>query len=137
MGATSVMFIATANSLLQLNSSGAMRGRVMSLWVVVCSTPIGAPLIGFLAGRYGARFALGLGGVATVLVAIWAGLALRRIRDTRRLAAEDAAPPAAAALTVAADCLAIDSNVRARGRPQTDTRTSRQELASMKHPRRP
>jgi MFS family permease len=125
--------------LLQLNSSAAMRGRVMSLWIVVFlgSTPIGAPLIGFLAGRYGARFALGLGGVATVLVAIWAGLALRRIRDTRRLAAEDAAPPGAAALTVAADCLAIDSNVRARGRPQTDTRTSRQELASMKHPRRP
>jgi MFS family permease len=121
MGASSVMFIATANSLLQLNSSAAMRGRVMSLWIVVFlgSTPIGAPLIGFLAGRYGARFALGLGGVATVLVAIWAGLALRRIRDTRRLAAEDAAPPAAAALTVAADCLAIDSNVREGGLRRT------------------
>jgi MFS family permease len=88
MGATSVMFIATANSLLQLNSSGAMRGRVMSLWVVVCSTPIGAPLIGFLAGRYGARLALGLGGVATLLIAIWAGFELRRIRDARRFATE-------------------------------------------------
>jgi MFS family permease len=115
------MFIATANSLLQLNSSGAMRGRVMALWAVVFlgSTPIGAPLIGFIAGRYGARFALGLGGVATVLVAIWAGLALRRIRDTRRLAAEDAAPPAAAALTVAADCLATDGNVREGGLRRT------------------
>jgi MFS family permease len=121
MGAASIMFIATANSLLQLNSSGAMRGRVMALWAVVFlgSTPIGAPLIGFIAGRYGARFALGLGGVATVLVAIWAGLALRRIRDTRRLAAEDAAPPAAAALTVAADCLATDGNVREGGLRRT------------------
>jgi MFS family permease len=77
------MFIATANSLLQLNSSGAMRGRVMALWAVVFlgSTPIGAPLIGFLAGRYGARYALGLGGVATLLIAGWAGFELRRIRN--------------------------------------------------------
>jgi MFS family permease len=85
MGAASIMFIATANSLLQLNSSGAMRGRVMALWAVVFlgSTPIGAPLIGFLAGRYGARFALGLGGVATLLIAGWAGFELRRIRNAR------------------------------------------------------
>ena len=56
MGAASIMFIATANSLLQLNSSSAMRGRVMALWAIVFlgSTPIGAPLIGLLAGRYGA-----------------------------------------------------------------------------------
>jgi MFS family permease len=91
MGGASVMFIATANSLLQLNSSGVMRGRVMSLWAVVFlgSTPIGAPLIGLLAGRYGARFALGLGGVATLMIALWAGFALRRIRNTRTAAADD------------------------------------------------
>jgi MFS family permease len=95
MGASSIMFIATANSLLQLNSSGAMRGRVMALWAVVFlgSTPIGAPLIGFLAGRYGARFALGVGGVATLLVAVWAAFELRRIRNARRLAASNAASP--------------------------------------------
>jgi MFS family permease len=89
MGAASIMFIATANSLLQLNSSGAMRGRVMALWAVVFlgSTPIGAPLIGFLAGRYGARFALGLGGVATLLIAGWAGFELRRIRNAAAAAA--------------------------------------------------
>jgi MFS family permease len=93
------MFIAVANSLLQLNSSGAMRGRVMSLWAVVFlgSTPIGAPLIGFLAGHYGARFALGVGGVATLLVAIWAGFALRRIRNTRAATAREGASTAPAA----------------------------------------
>jgi MFS family permease len=86
MGAASIMFIATANSLLQLNSSGAMRGRVMALWAIVFlgSTPIGAPLIGFVAGQYGPRFALALGGVATVAVATWAGFALRGIRNARR-----------------------------------------------------
>ncbi|MGO8683378.1 MAG: MFS transporter [Thermoleophilia bacterium] len=95
MGATSVMFIATANSLLQLNSSGAMRGRVMSLWAIVFlgSTPIGAPLIGWLAGHYGTRLALAVGGVATLLSAVWAGLVLRRIDRVRRsaAAADDAA----------------------------------------------
>ena len=103
MGGASVMFIATANSLLQLNSSGAMRGRVMALWAVVFlgSTPIGAPLIGFLAGQYGARFALGLGGVATLLVAIWAGFALRRIRNGQATAAEEEASlPAPATRTM-------------------------------------
>ena len=97
MGAASIMFIATANSLLQLNSSGAMRGRVMALWAVVFlgSTPIGAPLIGFIAGRYGPRSALALGGVATLAIATWAGLELRRIRDTRaaNLAALDGELP--------------------------------------------
>ena len=108
MGAASIMFIATANSLLQLNSSTAMRGRVMSLWAVVFlgSTPIGAPVIGFLAGHYGARFALAVGGVATLLIAMYAGFELRRIRNARRLAAADAAPTTPAA----AGCPAIDGN---------------------------
>jgi MFS family permease len=109
MGAASVMFIATANSLLQLNSSGAMRGRVMALWAIVFlgSTPIGAPLIGLLAGHYGARFALALGGVAALLVALWAGFALRRIRNTRDAAADEAASAASAV----ASFPAIDANV--------------------------
>jgi MFS family permease len=90
MGAASIMFIATANSLLQLNSSGAMRGRVMALWAVVFlgSTPIGAPTIGFLAGHYGARWALAVGGVATLTVAIWAAFELRRIHSARDAAEE-------------------------------------------------
>ena len=109
MGAASIMFIATANSLLQLNSSGAMRGRVMALWAVVFlgSTPIGAPLIGFLAGRYGVRFALGLGGIATLLVAVWAGIELRRIRNAARLTAHSGASSSSAG----AGYPAIDGNL--------------------------
>ena len=88
MGATSIMFIATANSLLQLHSTDAMRGRVMSLWATVFlgSTPVGALLIGWIAGQYGARAALGVGGVTTVAVALWATWALRRIRTIRAAA---------------------------------------------------
>jgi len=93
MGVFSIMFIATANSLLQLHSTGAMRGRVMALWAMVFlgSTPIGSPLIGFIAAHYGVRTALGIGGVATLLIGLWGGFELRRIRNGKRadLAAVD------------------------------------------------
>ena len=96
LGAVSVFFMTTVNSLLQLNSSDAMRGRVMALWAMVFlgSTPIGAPLTGFVAAQFGVRLALALGGVATVLTAVAAGLALRRIRAARDVAAasRDMAP---------------------------------------------
>jgi MFS family permease len=96
LGAVSVFFMTTVNSLLQLNSSDAMRGRVMALWAMVFlgSTPIGAPLTGFIAAQFGVRLALALGGVATVLTAVAAGLALRRIRAARGVAAarRDMAP---------------------------------------------
>ena len=57
-----------------------MRGRVMALWGVVFlgTTPIGAPLVGWVAEQYGPRFALGLGGVATLLGSIALTLAIRR-----------------------------------------------------------
>lgn len=91
MGAASVAFIAVANSLLQLRSSGQMRGRVMALWAIVFlgSTPIGAPLAGLVAAHFGARVALGMGAVAALLAAAGGALALRRVRAEER--AEDGA----------------------------------------------
>ncbi len=86
MGAASVVFIATANSLLQLHSTPAMRGRVMALWAIVFlgSTPIGAPLTGFLSGLLGARTTLALAGGATLLTACGAWPALRRMSNASR-----------------------------------------------------
>ena len=86
MGAASVVFIATANSLLQLHSTPAMRGRVMALWAIVFlgSTPIGAPLVGYLSGRLGARATLAMAGGATLLTAFGAWPALRRVRRAAR-----------------------------------------------------
>ena len=86
MGAASVAFIALANSLLQLHSAGQMRGRVMSLWAIVFlgSTPIGAPLTGLVAAHFGARAALSMGAVATLLTAAGAAFAMRRIRAEER-----------------------------------------------------
>lgn len=88
MGAASVLFIATGNSLLQLASSAVMRGRVMALWSIVFlgSTPIGAPLTGFVAANVGVRAALALGGAATVLTAVAAGFSVARMMPARDVA---------------------------------------------------
>ena len=69
MGAAMITFQATANSLLQLNSDPAFRGRVMALYVMVFlgTTPIGGPIVGWIAQQYGARAGLGLGGLATII----------------------------------------------------------------------
>lgn len=75
VGAASVAFSASANSALQLAVAPHMRGRVMALYSVVFlgSTPVGAPLMGWIAGAVGPRAAFVIGG----LVAVAAGLAAR------------------------------------------------------------
>jgi MFS family permease len=92
MGAATVLFISTTNSLLQLNAKGAMRGRVMALWSVVFlgSTPIGGPLTGWLADAFGPRWATAIGALATLAAAAVAAVAVAG----RRGAGGGAAPPA-------------------------------------------
>ena len=70
MGAASISFIALANSSLQLNSIPQMRGRVMALYTVAFlgTTPIGAPLVGYISQLFGPRAAL-IVGAASALVA--------------------------------------------------------------------
>ena len=72
MGAASISFIATNNATLQLRADPTMRGRVMSLNAIAFlgSTPIGAPLLGYLSDVTNPRLALGLGGVATLLATV-------------------------------------------------------------------
>jgi MFS family permease len=72
LGAVSVTFAASINSSLQLAVEPAMRGRVMALYSVVFlgSTPIGAPLIGWLAELEGPRSGLVVGAVAALLTGV-------------------------------------------------------------------
>lgn len=79
VGACSVTFLALGNATLQLSTEPSMRGRVMSLWSVAFlgSTPVGGPLVGFVAGELGARFGMGLGGVAAVVAAVYGWSRLR------------------------------------------------------------
>ncbi|MDX5932148.1 MFS transporter [Acidiphilium acidophilum] len=83
MGAATLTFTNTTNSLMQLSTEPAMRGRVMALRVGVAlgGTPIGAPLIGLVADRFGPRWALGVGaasGFAAAAVGVYAAVRLKR-----------------------------------------------------------
>lgn len=82
LGAASVTFAATVNSTLQLAVSPEMRGRVMALYSVVFlgSTPIGAPLTGWLAQNYDPRVALVLAGVAGLSAAWAAHISFSRLK---------------------------------------------------------
>jgi MFS family permease len=87
MGVVSMVFMITGNSTLQLRSRANMRGRVMALYGIVFlgGTPIGAPIAGWVADRFGPRMGIALGGliaVATGLVGLWmlSRLRLRRPR---------------------------------------------------------
>jgi len=77
LGLSSVTFMITGNSTIQLAASDEMRGRVMALYgmVFLGTTPIGAPIAGWMAQSLGVRFALGAGGV----VAAVAGLVAARV----------------------------------------------------------
>ena len=88
MGAASISFVATNNATLQLRADPAMRGRVMSLNAIAFlgSTPIGAPLLGYISDATSPRVALALGGVATLLASIplfVLGARQRRARNRR------------------------------------------------------
>ncbi len=77
IGIAALTFTNTTNSLMQLATEPAMRGRVMALrlGVAVGSTPIGAPIVGWVANVYGPRWALAVGaasGFAAALVALGA-----------------------------------------------------------------
>ena len=87
MGIVSMVFMITGNSTLQLSSRANMRGRVMALYGIVFlgGTPIGAPIAGWVADRFGPRMGIALGGliaVGTGLTGLWM-LSRRRLRRPR------------------------------------------------------
>jgi MFS family permease len=86
MGAFSIAFIATANATLQLRSDPSMRGRVMALYAIAFlgTTPIGAPLVGWISSETNPRVAFLVGGVATIGAS--AVTLLRHRRDHARAA---------------------------------------------------
>ncbi len=69
VGSGTVTFNSVSKTHLQTVSAEQMRGRVMSLWAIGWqgSTVIGAPVVGLIGQQWGARYALGFGGVATLL----------------------------------------------------------------------
>lgn len=87
IGVAALTFTNTTNSLMQLSTAPAMRGRVMALRVGIAlgGTPIGAPIVGWVANHCGPRWALGVGAASGMAAAIVALLVLRRRQEVRDL----------------------------------------------------
>jgi len=68
-GITALTLITTANALVQMSTDAAVRGRVMALYLAIFmgGTPVGAPMLGWIAERYGARWTMVGGGALTIL----------------------------------------------------------------------
>lgn len=86
LGMSSMAFLATLNASLQLNTSDEMRGRVMALYFVLFlgSTPIGAPIVGWLAEAFDPRVALAVGGLATIGASAWGARKLEGMPEPKR-----------------------------------------------------
>ena len=75
IGVSALTFTNSTNSLMQLATDPVMRGRVMAIRLAIAlgCTPIGAPIVGWVADRFGPRWSLGVGaasGFAAALVGL-------------------------------------------------------------------
>ncbi len=78
----------TSLSMVQLSTDPAMRGRVMAILLAIAfgGTPIGAPIVGWVADTFGPRWALGVGasaGFAGALVGLRYLVKYRQLRIRR------------------------------------------------------
>ncbi len=81
-GLALLTFTTAANSRTQLNTAPDMRGRVMGLYMLVFlgGTPLGSPLVGWVAEAYGARMSVIAGGLISAVATLILGLVLARRR---------------------------------------------------------
>ncbi|MFM9876539.1 MAG: MFS transporter [Rhodoglobus sp.] len=92
IGLSSMTMMNTANAYLQTTTDPVLRGRVMALYLAIFAggTPIGAPVVGWVANIYGPRWALVIGAASGLIAAGAAGVWMLRRRN--RIAAETPVP---------------------------------------------
>jgi MFS family permease len=80
LGIANLLFITAANSLVQMSSNIGIRGRVMSLYVLVLlgGQAVGGPLMGWIVETSGAQFGMTLSGFVPALAAVVIGIHLAR-----------------------------------------------------------
>ena len=85
-GAATLALTNGTNSIMQLSTEPAMRGRVMALRVAIAlgGTPIGAPIVGWVANHFGPRWALGIGAGAGFTAALVATFILSSQKEPSR-----------------------------------------------------
>jgi MFS family permease len=81
VGLAMLSFTTAANSSVQLGVEATMRGRVMALYLMcfLGGTPLGAPIVGWVANTVGPRWGMIGGGVVCMAVAV--GMALYLVRQ--------------------------------------------------------
>jgi MFS family permease len=90
-----VTMLTTANGYVQTTTDPALRGRVLALYVAILlgGTPVGAPVVGWVAAEYGPRVAISVSAVAAFVACgvgvVWT-LASGRVHrsSTRRFGLE-------------------------------------------------
>lgn len=82
MGATALLTLISANTYVQSNTTNALRGRVMGIYLMIFmgGTPIGSPLIGFVAAAIGIRPTIVLCGLVLLAAAL---IIRRRFKDLK------------------------------------------------------
>ncbi|CAE6791120.1 Enterobactin exporter EntS [Paraburkholderia aspalathi] len=85
VGVATQTFNTSTNSLVQISTEPAMRGRVIAILLAIAlgGTPLGAPVVGWVADRFGPRWALGVGaasGFAAAVVGLMYLVKYRRLR---------------------------------------------------------
>lgn len=80
VGVGALTFTTATNTLMQLSTEPAMRGRVMAIRLAIAlgGTPIGAPIVGWVADHVGPRWSLGIGAASGFSAAFVAAHAWRR-----------------------------------------------------------
>jgi MFS family permease len=90
VGFFSINLTSLGNTMIQLDASPHMRGRVMSLWsmAIFGSTLIGGPAIGLIGQYIGARWGLGIGGVVAIVAALYAARAILKRDEPQAVPAQ-------------------------------------------------
>jgi MFS family permease len=85
VGVAAQTLTTTTNSLVQMSTEPAMRGRVIAILLAITlgGTPLGAPIVGWVADHFGPRWALAIGATAGILAAATALAYLARSDRSR------------------------------------------------------
>ncbi|GAB3748689.1 MFS transporter [Nocardiopsis nanhaiensis] len=85
MGVLFMTFVTTLNATFQLSVDPQMRGRAMSMFLLVFMgvAPIGAPVVGLIADAFGPQASLMVGGVVTIVVVSVLTVLLMRVKKVR------------------------------------------------------
>lgn len=88
VGIAAQTFTTTANGAIQMWTDPLMRGRVMAIYLAIAlgTTPIGAPIVGWVADHFGPRWSLGVGAASGYLAALVGLFYLLKIRRVPELA---------------------------------------------------